>query len=225
MDGVDAAHRCHAEDPPAALTRLEQSQLCLTASHGRCERYLGFVAGSRGAVPGTLPIGDGFVSTRMLLTPTPAWRGIAGRASRAPRGPLIVAGGAVLALGVGAAAVAGGIVTLQGPDPTSSASQAAVPSATPPPTPSPRPTPAPTVELTPSPTAVPTPDPTAVPTPAPTPVSTPAPPPPQTTYVVQEGDTLAEIADAFGSTVAAIQEANGIDDPNEIVIGQVLVIP
>ena len=63
-------------------------------------------------------------------------------------------------------------------------------------------------------------------TPAPTVAPTPAPPPPQTqTYVVQEGDTLAAIAQRFGTTTQALQQANGIDDPNQIVIGQVLVIP
>jgi len=43
--------------------------------------------------------------------------------------------------------------------------------------------------------------------------------------VVQEGDTLAAIAQRFGTTVAALQQANGIDDPNEIIVGQVLTIP
>jgi LysM repeat protein len=42
---------------------------------------------------------------------------------------------------------------------------------------------------------------------------------------VQEGDTLAEIAADFGTSVAALQAANGIEDPNEILIGEVLVIP
>ena len=53
----------------------------------------------------------------------------------------------------------------------------------------------------------------------------PTPPPAQTTYVVQQGDTLAAIAQQFGTTVEALQAANGIEDPNEIIIGQVLVIP
>jgi LysM repeat protein len=57
----------------------------------------------------------------------------------------------------------------------------------------------------------------------PTPVATPV--PTQRTYVVQEGDTLAAIAQQFGTTVEALQTANGIEDPDEIVIGQVLVIP
>ena len=234
MDGVDAAHRCHAEDPPAALTRQEQAQLCLTASHRRCERYLGYVASSHGGVPGAFPIGDGLVSTRMVLTPTPAWRGIAGRAGRAPRGPLVFVGGTVLALGVAGAAVAAGIVNLQAPAPAPSATSSAsespgrpAASATVRPTPTPTatstPAPTPTIEPTPSATIEPTPLATPAPTPVPTPAPTPA--PAQTTYVVQEGDTLAAIADQFGTTVAALQAANGIEDPNEIVIGQLLVIP
>jgi membrane-bound lytic murein transglycosylase D len=48
-------------------------------------------------------------------------------------------------------------------------------------------------------------------------------PTPQT-YVVQAGDTLGAIATRFGTTVAAIQAANGL--PNTVInIGQVLVIP
>lgn len=224
MDGVDAAHRCHAEDPPLALTRQEQAQLCLTSSHRRCERYLGSVARERGGVPGVFPVADGLVSTRLLLTPTPAWRGIAGRARRAPRGPFLVGAGTVLALGVGGAAVAAGIVNLEGPTATPGASLAAVaPSAaeTERPTPTAVPTPSQTAEASASSTT----EPSVVPTPSPTAVPTAAPPSAQTTYVVQQGDTLAAIANQFGTTVAGLQAANGIEDPNEIVIGQVLVIP
>jgi LysM repeat protein len=42
---------------------------------------------------------------------------------------------------------------------------------------------------------------------------------------VVEGDTLAEIAQRFGTSVGALQAANGIEDPDEIQVGQVLVIP
>ena len=199
--------------------------MCLTPAHPRCERYLRHVAMGSGGVPGRLPIGDGLVSTRMVLTPTPAWRGIAGRARRAPRGPLVLGAGAALVLGAAGVAVASGLIDPGASQVPSAASTAALASTVPTPSPSPavtaRPTPSPTVAATASPTAAQTP----VPTPAPTPVPTPAPPPPQTTYVVQQGDTLAAIAQRFGSTVEALQAANGIEDPNEIVIGQVLVIP
>ena len=45
------------------------------------------------------------------------------------------------------------------------------------------------------------------------------------TYVVQAGDTLYSIAQRFGVTVDAIAQANGIADPTQISVGQVLVIP
>lgn len=50
-------------------------------------------------------------------------------------------------------------------------------------------------------------------------------PPSGVTYVVQAGDTMFSIAQRFGTTVAAIAEANEISDPTNITVGQVLVIP
>jgi LysM repeat protein len=43
-------------------------------------------------------------------------------------------------------------------------------------------------------------------------------------YVVQAGDSLVAIAAAYGVTVEAIVEANGIEDPNAIYAGQALII-
>lgn len=45
------------------------------------------------------------------------------------------------------------------------------------------------------------------------------------TYTVQEGDTLSKIAEQFGVTVEALMQANAINDPGIIFIGQTLVIP
>jgi LysM repeat protein len=45
------------------------------------------------------------------------------------------------------------------------------------------------------------------------------------TYVVQAGDNLFRISLRFGVSIAAIQEANGIANPNLIYVGQVLKIP
>ena len=222
IDGVDAGHRCHADDPPTALDRQQQARVCLTVDHERCERYLAHATRNGGRRPARSGMIDGLVSTRMVLAPDPAWRGIAGRARRAPTGPLLAIGAAGVALGIGGMAVASGFVDgLGAPGPASSSSlvpttsQAA--SATPTATPSPTPTP----------TASPSPLPTPTATPAPTAVPTAAPPPPpaQQTYVVQQGDTLAAIAEQFGTTAAALQAANGIEDPDELTIGQVLVIP
>ncbi|MFQ5522960.1 MAG: LysM peptidoglycan-binding domain-containing protein [Acidimicrobiia bacterium] len=44
-------------------------------------------------------------------------------------------------------------------------------------------------------------------------------------YTVQRGDTLAQIAQEYGVTVAELAEANEIANPNLIYPGQVLVIP
>lgn len=44
-------------------------------------------------------------------------------------------------------------------------------------------------------------------------------------YTVKSGDTLSQIAAAYGVTVNAIVAANGICNPNKIYAGQTLVIP
>lgn len=93
----------------------------------------------------------------------------------------------------------------------------------------------------------PTATPTAVPTPTPLPqlpVITPTPAPPSLnravptltpapvnagatgrTYVVQPGDTLYSIAVRFGVPLQTLIDANGIEDPNHLQAGQVLIIP
>ena len=97
-------------------------------------------------------------------------------------------------------------------------------------------TPQPTPAVTPPPTPPPTPE--ATPTPAPTPEPTPEPTPtPEATpafanlpetYTIQPGDTLFAVSQMFYgdiSMVARIMELNNIEDPNHIIIGQVLVLP
>ena len=44
-------------------------------------------------------------------------------------------------------------------------------------------------------------------------------------YTVKPGDTLSRIASAYGVTVAALQSANGIADPDRIAAGRTLTIP
>ncbi len=50
-------------------------------------------------------------------------------------------------------------------------------------------------------------------------------PAPSTSYVVQSGDTLYRIALRFGTTPRAIEDYNGIPNPNLISVGQALAIP
>jgi LysM repeat protein len=213
VDGIDTAHRCHADAEPLPIERGWQAKFCLTTSHPQCERYQQAMARRGAAVSGRTPIGDGLVSTRMVLAPEPAWRGMAGRARRA--GPRrLVAAGAVAAV-VGATALTALVIAdaseraagLPEPSPSESAS------------PTPIPTPRPTATATATPTPVPTAVPAPVETPTPVPAATPR------TYVVQQGDTLAAIAQQFGTTTEAIQAANGITNPNAITVGQVLTIP
>lgn len=44
-------------------------------------------------------------------------------------------------------------------------------------------------------------------------------------YIVKPGDTLSEIAQRFGTSVEAIAQASGINNPNLIFAGQKLLVP
>lgn len=44
-------------------------------------------------------------------------------------------------------------------------------------------------------------------------------------HVVERGDTLYVIANTYGTTIDALTEANELDAPNQLVVGQALVIP
>lgn len=90
-------------------------------------------------------------------------------------------------------------------------------------TPTPTPAPTPTIELavvnpTDEPTTTPapyTPEPTPTPTITPTPVF----------HTIAAGESLLAIANRYGVSVAALQDANGILDPRSLQIGQQLIIP
>jgi LysM repeat protein len=44
-------------------------------------------------------------------------------------------------------------------------------------------------------------------------------------YTIQEGDTLSSLAERFNTTVEEIMVANDLTDPNDLQVGQELVIP
>ena len=89
----------------------------------------------------------------------------------------------------------------------------------------PTPTPAPTatialavVAATDAPTPTPAP---YTPAPTPTPTITPTP----AVHTIAAGESLLVIANKYGVSVSALQEANGILDPRTLQIGQQLIIP
>lgn len=59
----------------------------------------------------------------------------------------------------------------------------------------------------------------------PTETSTPVPTPTPYIYIVSSGDTLYEIAQSFGLSVEDLMEANGLEDANDLDLGQELMIP
>lgn len=209
-DGFDPEHRCHALAPPAPLERSRQVQLCLTEAHARCERFAAartaWLAASSG-LPRVAPDVD-FGRTRLVLEPEAAWRNLSSSpTARFTRPALLVA---IVALAVVGLLVVSSVFGILNGAPGDSA--------TPTPSPSPSPLPSPSASVAPASSG---PSPSAPPSSVP-PAETPAPTP--RTYVVKQGDTLNLIAQQFGTTVAAIQAANGLTG-TEINVGQVLIIP
>jgi LysM repeat protein len=218
VDGYDPDHLCHALPEPDSLDHARQVQLCLSEAHRDCERYVAALEARRMDGP-TLPAPapDARIArTRLVLdVEGPGRPSAAGRRGMgAWYGRLMLAGAvavlSILALVSGAAEGFANLVA--GPTPT--------------PSPTPRPTPEVTQAVDAgSPTASPSPTP-ALATPASTPAPTPVPVATPRSYVVQKGDTLSGIASSFGTTVAALQSANGMAEAETVIdVGQVLIIP
>ena len=209
-DGFDPEHRCHALSPPAPLERSRQVQLCLTEAHARCERFAAartaWLAASSG-LPRVAPDVD-FGRTRLVLEPEAAWRSLASSPRTRLSRPAALVG--AIAIAVAALLVVSSLFgILNGGTPAGSDT----------PSPSPSPSGTPLASAPPASTVASA---SAVAAPSGTPVTTPAPTP--RTYVVQQGDTLNEIATRFGTTAQAIRGANGITG-DSINVGQVLIIP
>jgi hypothetical protein len=207
-DGFDPEHRGHALSPPAPLERARQVQLCLTEAHARCERFAAartaWLAASSG-LPRVAP-DVAFGNTRLVLEPEAAWRNLASSpTTRLSRPAMLVAAAAVAVVAFLVLSSLFGF--LQGAPPAESA------------TPTPSPSVVPSVPPSAGPSVAQT---SAAGSPSLAPVVTPG--PSQTTYTVQEGDTLNDIAVRFGTTAEAIRNANGITG-DTINVGQVLIIP
>lgn len=214
VDGYDTEHVCLALDPPGALERTRQVQLCLTEAHLRCERLVamrGRPGPARGAVG--VPPDLAFASTRLIMEPEPAWRSLGGGASGRGRRLLVVGGlGVAAALTVAAGSATGLFGGGTGSPGAGSATPS--PSVVPPVGTSAVPSATPATSATLSPTA-------SLPS-TPAPAGSVAPTP--RTYVVQADDSLSLIAARFGTTINAIRTANGLTT-DVINIGQVLIIP
>jgi LysM repeat protein len=50
-------------------------------------------------------------------------------------------------------------------------------------------------------------------------------PTPAGLYIVRDGDTLGGLAEQFGTTVEEIMAVNNLTDPNNLQVGQALIIP
>jgi LysM repeat protein len=78
----------------------------------------------------------------------------------------------------------------------------------------------------PSPTPPPTAEPTAAPEAAQAPDTAPAEAAREPlAYTVEPGDTLGSIADQFNTSMDALMQANNLDDPDLLVVGQRLIVP
>jgi LysM repeat protein len=225
VDGFDPEHACHAIAEPDSLDRARQAEQCLTEAHRQCDRYLAFVAsraGDAASVPA--PASDSLiVRTRLVLDPE-ARRGLRGGTAPlglSPRRWLVAGGVAAVGVAAAATAVGGGFGGLVGrPQPSGSSTISVSPTARPTTTPA-----ATIAEESDAPSSPPSVTPTATPeAPRPSESAPTSPAAAPATYVVLEGDTLSLIATRFGTSVTAIQEANGLNS-DVINIGQTLVIP
>jgi LysM repeat protein len=227
LDGYDPDHLCHARQPAESLDRARQAELCLAEAHRQCEYYLAYLAEHAAATAAfPLPASDTHIArTRLVVEPDPRRLGSAGAPSfgTSPQRWLVAGGIAAVGVAAAATAVAGGFNGLVGvPPPSATAGQ---PTGTPVPSESlPSAVPTPTATQ-PPPSTDPTVAPTATPKPQPTLTAAPSATARPQTYVVQEGDTLSTIAAQFGTSVAALQRANGLGSSDVINVGQVLVIP
>ncbi len=150
-------------------------------------------------------------------------RAEAPRPTAVDRSPLLIALAIATLLALGAVAVWSLVPGEAVPTPTNTLAPVA-PIATSAPITS---TPMPTASSTPAPEPLPSESPTATLTTEPTATATitPAPTATPVTHTVQAGDTLAQIAQDYGTTTEALLEVNDIADPARIEVGQVIVIP
>ena len=224
-NGFDADHRCGVANGPDPLDRAQQLRFCLGPMHVECPHYARRALSDRAATVDGVPAPSPDVllaPTRLVIDAEHVRLGLRPGAGL-PRGARPVLAAVVVVAATSAGAASGSFQRLaalvgDAGDPVQHDSALMAPTATPAPAASPRAA----ATAVPQTTPLPTPSPLVVPTPTAAPTSEVM---PAQTYVVQAGDTLKAIADRYGTTVAALQQANGIADQNVINVGQVLSIP
>jgi LysM repeat protein len=216
-------HTCTAVDPPSPVAADKQRRLCLVEGHVDCATYMAArqvreVAGQGGSDrgPARWPI--------PRTAPVIVDRGRPSLASLRLDRSVVQAGLVALMI---IAFVVLALARFTAPDPGPSGGAPGTPA----PSTAPSATPGPGSSRTPSPSASPTPSSTAAASPSAGPSTSPVASPSASvattteTYTVRSGDTLSGIAVRFGTSVAALRQLNGIEDPSLLRVGQVLRIP
>jgi LysM repeat protein len=210
-------HRCTVVTPPAILAAEKQRRLCLTAEHTSCSTYLAAMdpsAASSSTRDDRRPTRPVTRTAPLLLDHGRVAIGMPALRVERTAGQ----GGLVALMAVAFAAIVVARLSSGGPVVTP-AQVGAGASASPSAAASRAPVATPGASVAPTRTLVPT---EVEPTPAP-PKATPA--AGSRTYKVRSGDTLGGIASEFGTTVAILQELNGIENPRLLKVGQVLKLP
>jgi hypothetical protein len=224
--GFDADHRCGALNAPDPLDRSHQLRFCLSAMHVECPHFVRQALADRAAMIDGLPAPSPDVQlarTRLVIDAQRARLGARRGtglppAARAAVAAVVVVVAASVGLATGSLQHLAALAADGRSSPVRDVSAVIVPR------------PASTAVAAPTTTATPVPlgtpaasaSPPTAPSPAVVPTSAVL---PAQTYVVQPGDTLKAIADRYGTTVLALQQANGIADQNVIGVGQLLTIP
>jgi LysM repeat protein len=217
LDLPSRDHRCAAFVPPAPLAPEKQARLCLTAEHTTCATYLASIAAREarlGSTPGDRATRWGLARTTTVIEDPGGLRarllGIVLDRRRWPAVPAIILVGTLITLGLSGfrADLPSNPVATASPVPTQAPSRApATPAVTAAPT---------TASSAPPPSTPPA---TARSSPAGTPAAS------FRTYRVKSGDTLSAIAARFGTTVSAIVNLNDLNNPNNLEVGDVILIP
>jgi hypothetical protein len=212
-------HRCGAVDPPGLLPAEKQRRLCLSVDHASCPAFRAARAGraavlAPGIDPTAVAVADAarrplartapvVLEQPRFQPPSTSWPFDRGLSQAVLIGLMVLAFAAVAIARFGSPDGSGAVAS-----PSASPSASVTTTAEP----TPRRTPAPSASAS-APASV---GPSA---------SAAAPSPSfRATYRVEAGDTLVAIAAEYGTTVAAIQEANGLTG-SDLRIGQILNIP